>query len=303
MKTDYEVIVIGEGPAGMSASLFLKRANIDVLLIEKGIPGGKLIWTSQVENYPGFKKNSGVELATIMHQQVKDEQVKKVRDEVLDLVRMTDGNFKVTTKKTEYTSQYVIFAAGSKVRNLNVPGEAEFKSRGLSYCALCDGNLYANEDVVVIGGGTSGFEEGLYLSKICKSVTLISRSPQYKAPPILVEKALATPNMNIINNKIIKEFVGNGYLEGVVIEDRITGETETINTHGCFIYIGFDPTTNMLSKYGVLDERGYIYVDDSRETNVPGLYAAGDCVHKTTRQVITAVADGVVAAVAITRKL
>ena len=303
MKTDYEVIVIGEGPAGMSASLFLKRANIDVLLIEKGIPGGKLIWTSQVENYPGFKKNSGVELATIMHQQVKDEQVKKVRDEVLDLVRMTDGNFKVTTKKTEYTSQYVIFAAGSKVRNLNVPGEAEFKSRGLSYCALCDGNLYSNEDVVVIGGGTSGFEEGLYLSKICKSVTLISRSPQYKAPPILVEKALATPNMNIINNKIIKEFVGNGYLEGVVIEDRITGETETINTHGCFIYIGFDPTTNMLSKYGVLDERGYIYVDDSRETNVPGLYAAGDCVHKTTRQVITAVADGVVAAVAITRKL
>ena len=303
MKTDYEVIVIGEGPAGMSASLFLKRANIDVLLIEKGIPGGKLIWTSQVENYPGFKKNSGVELATIMHQQVKDEQVKKVRDEVLDLVRMTDGNFKVTTKKTEYTSQYVIFAAGSKVRNLNVPGEAEFKSRGLSYCALCDGNLYANEDVVVIGGGTSGFEEGLYLSKICKSVTLISRSPQYKAPPILVEKALATPNMHIINNKIIKEFVGNGYLEGVVIEDRITGETETINTHGCFVYIGFDPTTNMLSKYGVLDERGYIYVDDSRETNVPGLYAAGDCVHKTTRQVITAVADGVVAAVAITRKL
>ena len=303
MKTDYEVIVIGEGPAGMSASLFLKRANIDVLLIEKGIPGGKLIWTSQVENYPGFKKNSGVELATIMHQQVKDEQVKKVRDEVLDLVRMTDGNFKVTTKKTEYTSQYVIFAAGSKVRNLNVPGEAEFKSRGLSYCALCDGNLYSNEDVVVIGGGTSGFEEGLYLSKICKSVTLISRSPQYKAPPILVEKALATPNMHIINNKIIKEFVGNGYLEGVVIEDRITGETETINTHGCFVYIGFDPTTNMLSKYGVLDERGYIYVDDSRETNVPGLYAAGDCVHKTTRQVITAVADGVVAAVAITRKL
>ena len=282
MKTDYEVIVIGEGPAGMSASLFLKRANIEVLLIEKGIPGGKLIWTSQVENYPGFKKNSGVELATIMHQQVKDEQVKKVRDEVLDLVRMTDGNFRITTKKTEYTSQYVIFAAGSKVRNLNVPGEAEFKSRGLSYCALCDGNLYSNEDVVVIGGGTSGFEEGLYLSKICKSVTLISRSPQYKAPPILVEKALATPNMNIINNKIIKEFVGNGYLEGVVIEDRITGETETINTHGCFIYIGFDPTTNMLSKYGVLDERGYIYVDDSRETNVPGLYAAGDCVHKNT---------------------
>lgn len=303
MQIDYEVIVIGEGPAGMSASLFLKRANINVLMIEKGIPGGKLIWTSQVENYPGFRRNSGVELATIMHQQVKDEKVKKVRDEVIDIIRMKDGNFKVICKKSEYTTQYVIFAAGSNVRSLGVPRENEFKSKGLSYCALCEGNLYANEKVVVIGGGTSGFEEGLYLSKICKGVTLISRSPQYKAPPILVEKAKATPNMTIMNNKIIKEFVGECFLEGVIIEDKITGEVETIHTHGCFIYIGFDPTTNMLAKYGVLDEKGYIYVDDSRETNVPGLYAVGDCVHKTTRQVITAVADGVVAAVAITRKL
>ena len=303
MQIEYEVIVVGEGPAGMSASLFLKRANINVLMIEKGIPGGKLIWTSQVENYPGFRKNSGVELATIMHQQVKDEKVKKVRDEVIDIIRMKDGNFKVICKKNEYTTQYVIFAAGSNVRSLGVPGENEFKSKGLSYCALCEGNLYSNEKVVVIGGGTSGFEEGLYLSKICKGVTLISRSPQYKAPPVLVEKAKATPNMTIMNNKIIKEFVGEGFLEGVVIEDKITGEIETIQTHGCFIYIGFDPTTNMLAKYGVLDEKGYIYVDDSRETNVPGLYAVGDCLHKTTRQVITAVADGVVAAVAITRKL
>ncbi len=303
MQIEYEVIVVGEGPAGMSASLFLKRANINVLMIEKGIPGGKLIWTSQVENYPGFRKNSGVELATIMHQQVKDEKVKKVRDEVIDIIRMKDGNFKVICKKNEYTTQYVIFAAGSNVRSLGVPGENEFKSKGLSYCALCEGNLYTNEKVVVIGGGTSGFEEGLYLSKICKGVTLISRSPQYKAPPVLVEKAKATPNMTIMNNKIIKEFVGEGFLEGVVIEDKITGEIETIQTHGCFIYIGFDPTTNMLAKYGVLDEKGYIYVDDSRETNVPGLYAVGDCLHKTTRQVITAVADGVVAAVAITRKL
>ncbi len=303
MQTEFEVIVIGEGPAGMSASLFLKRANINVLMIEKGIPGGKLIWTSQVENYPGFRRNSGVELATIMHQQIKDEKVQRVRDEVIDIIRQKDGNFKIIAKKKEYTTQYVIFAAGSNVRSLGVPGEKEFKSKGLSYCALCEGNLYSNEKVVVIGGGTSGFEEGLYLSKICKGVTLISRSPQYKAPKILVEKALSTPNMTIMNNKIIKEFIGDGFLEGVVIQDKITGEIETINTHGCFIYIGFDPTTNMLSKYGVLDEKGYIYVDDSRETNVPGLYAVGDCVHKTTRQVITAVADGVVAAVAITRKL
>ena len=137
METNYEVIVIGEGPAGMSASLFLKRANINVLMIEKGIPGGKLIWTSQVENYPGFRRNSGVELATIMYQQVKDEDIKKVRDEVVDIIRQKDGNFRVITKKTEYITQYVIFAAGSNVRSLGVPGEQEFKSKGLSYCALC----------------------------------------------------------------------------------------------------------------------------------------------------------------------
>lgn len=303
MQVDYDVIVIGEGPAGMSASLFLKRANINVLLLEKGIPGGKLIWTSQVENYPGFRRNSGVDLATIMHQQIKDEKVKRSREEAIDVIRLKDGDFKVITSKNEYLTHYVIFAAGSNVRNLGVPGEQEFKSKGVSYCALCEGNQYENENVVVIGGGTSGFEEGLYLSKICKGVTLISRSPQYKAPPSLVEKAKATPNMTIMNNKIIKEFIGEGFLEGVVIEDKITGIVETIPTHGCFVYIGFDPTTNMLAKYGVLDEKGYIYVDDSRETNVPGLYAVGDCVHKTTRQVITAVADGVVAAVAIMRKL
>lgn len=301
--SDYQVIIVGEGPAGMSAALFLKKAKISVLMLEKGTPGGKLIWTSQVENYPGFKANSGVDLASIMYHQVKDADVPRKREEVLDIIRQKDSSFIVKTNKDEYTCDFVIFGAGTKVKKLGIPGEDLYQDKGLSFCALCDGTRYENEDVVVIGGGTSGFEEGLYLAKLCKSVTLISRSDHYKASDVLVEKAKATPNMRIMNNKLIKEFIGDQYLSGVVIEDKITGIEETINTHGVFIYIGFDPCSLMLEKYGVLDEKGYIYVDESRETNVPRLYAVGDCVHKQTRQVITAVSDGVVAAVAIIRKL
>lgn len=301
--SDYQVIIVGEGPAGMSAALFLKRAKINVLLLEKSTPGGKLIWTSQVENYPGFRANSGVDLASIMYHQVKDEQVERKREEVLDIIRQKDSSFVIETNKSTYTCDFVIFGAGTKVKKLGVPGEDLYLDKGISFCALCDGTRYENEDVVVIGGGTSGFEEGLYLSKVCKSVTLISRSEQFKANSVLVDKAIARPNMKIMNNKLIKEFVGDKYLTGVVIEDKLTGVEETIPTHGAFIYIGFDPCSLMLSKYGVLDEKGYIYVDDTRETNVPRLYAVGDCVHKQTRQVITAVSDGVVAAVAIIRKL
>ncbi len=303
MQELFDVIVIGSGPAGMSAALFLKRSNANVCLIEKGMPGGKLVWTSAVENYPGFKASTGVDLAQIMYQQMIDENVTRLKAEVLDIIRLEDGSFNVITSKDSMYAKFVIFAAGSKVRSLGVKGEERFKSKGLSYCAICDGSLYENEDVVVIGGGTSGFEEALYLSKICKGVTLISRSETYKAPTRLVEKASHTRNITLLNNKQIEEFIGDKYLEGVLIKDKITGFKEVIQTHGAFIYIGFDPTSSMLEKYGVLDEKGYIYVDEGRETNVPRLYAAGDCIHKTTRQVITAVADGVIAAVGIIRKL
>lgn len=303
MENNFDCIVIGSGPAGMSAALFLKRSNASVALVEKGMPGGKLVWTSSIENYPGFQTSTGVDLAMIMHQQMVDENVKRFKAEVTDIIRLSDGSFDVVTTKDTLHSQFVIFAAGSKVRSLGVKGEEKFKSKGLSYCAICDGQLYENEDVVVIGGGTSGFEEALYLSKICKGVTLISRSDSYKASTALVEKASRTRNITLLKNKQIEEFIGDKYLEGVVIKDKITGFREVISTHGAFIYIGFDPTCSFLQKYGVLDEKGYIYVDEGRETNVPHLYAAGDCIHKTTRQVITAVSDGVIAAVGIIRKL
>lgn len=303
MNLDYEVIIIGSGPAGMSAALFLRRSKVNVLMLEKSTPGGKLLMTSKVDNYPGFKSSSGVDLAEIMHQQIRDANVQRHHEDVEDIERDKDGTFIVKTSKSKYTCAYVIFAAGSRVRSLGIPGEEKFQGRGISFCAMCDGNLYENDDVVVIGGGNSGFEEALYLAKLCRSVTIISRSPSFAARDELVEKAKNLPNMHLLLNKRIEEFVGTHYLEGVKIADKLTEDEEIIKAHGAFIYIGFDPTSTMLEKYGVLDEKGYIYVDESRETNVPRLYAAGDCVHKATRQAITAVADGVVAAVSIIRKM
>ena len=197
----HEVIIIGEGPAGMSAALYLKRANIDVIVLEKATPGGKLIWTSSVENYPGFLTASGVELASIMHQQVKDNQIKKSREEVVDITKNDDETFTLVTNKRTYNAKFVIFAAGTKVRHLGIPRETEFLGNGISYCAMCDGNQYEGLDVCVIGGGNSGFEEALYLSKICKSVTIISRSDHFKADESLVAKAANTTNIFISKNK------------------------------------------------------------------------------------------------------
>ena len=299
----HKVIIIGEGPAGMSAALYLKRANIDVIILEKATPGGKLIWTSSVENYPGFKTASGVELASIMHQQLKDNQIKKSREEVLDIVKQEDGKFFIDTNKHCYVCDFVIFAAGTKVRKLNIDREMEFIGNGVSYCAMCDGPQYEDLDVCVIGGGNSGFEEALYLSKICKTVTIVSRSDHFRADPIIVDKALSIPNIKVLQNKLIEDFVGDNEITGLKVRDKITDKISIIKTSGIFIYIGFDPTSGMLQKFDCVDEKGYIICNDEMETKVPGLFAAGDCVKKSVRQVITAVADGVVAAAAITRKI
>lgn len=303
MELDYDVIIVGSGPAGMSAALYLKRAKINVLLLEKGTPGGKLLFTKRVENYPGFEANSGTSLAETMHQQVREANVQRHHENVEDIIREKDGTFFIKTNKSSYSCSFVIFAAGSNVKSLGIEGEEKFKGRGISFCAICDANFYEGDDVIVIGGGNSGFEEALYLSKICRSVTIISRSVNFSARSELVERAKNTPNMRLLLNKRIEEFLGTNYLEGVKITDKETLKTENIKGHGAFIYVGFDPTSTMLEKYGILDEKGYIFVDETCETKIPRLYAAGDCIHKNTRQAITAVADGVKAAEAIIRKM
>lgn len=303
----YDVIVIGSGPAGMSASLFLRRTNLKVLIIEKKAPGGKVLSTTFIDNYPGFRKNTGLDLATIMYQQVKELRIPFAFHEVLDLYYKDpsdpNSNFIVKTNKNEFETRYVVFAGGTTSKPLNIPNESEFVGRGLSFCAICDGNFYEDKEVTVIGGGNTAFEEAIYLSQICKKVTLIARSAHFSAEPILIEKAKSKPNMVLYNNMNLVAFKGERMLTQIVVEDKETKKIQEFSTDGVFAYVGYIPSTCFLKHFNVLNDKGYIKCDENRATIVPRLYAAGDCVDKPLRQIITAVADGAICAAAIIRSL
>lgn len=297
----YDVIIIGSGPAGMSAAMFLKRANLNILLIEKDTPGGQVVRTGVVENYPGCGRTTGLALAQVMYEQITELKVPYIFDSVIFVEK--HEYFQVETRQNRYFTKNIIIATGTKQRKIGVPGEEEFFGRGVSYCAICDANFYKNENVVVIGGGNSAFEEGLYLSKICKQVTLLARSSKFRADYIYIEKAMNTPNLTILNNKRIVEFIGNKVLEKIKYEDILTKEIGEIETDGAFIYVGSEPATKIFKSFDILDENGYIIVNEEKETNVPGIYAVGDCTRKPLRQILTATSDGAIAASTIIRKL
>lgn len=297
----YDVIIIGSGPAGMSAAMFLKRANLDILLIEKDTPGGQVIRTGVVENYPGYTKTTGLALAQGMYQQIAELQVPYIFDSVIFVEK--NEYFQVETKTNRYFAKNIIIATGTRQRKIGVPGEEEFYGRGVSYCAICDANFYKNENVVVIGGGNSAFEEGLYLSKICKTVTLLARSSKFRADQIYIDKAINTSNMTILNNKRTLEFIGDKVLEKIKYEDVVTKEVGEIKTDGVFIYVGSEPNTKMFKQFNILDENGYILVNEEKETIIPGMFAVGDCTQKPLRQILTATADGAIAASTIIRKI
>lgn len=296
----YDVIIIGAGPSGLSAAMYLKRANLNVIVIEKNTPGGKIITTGDIENYPGFRKNSGFELAKVMYQQVRELKIPFVFDEVIFI---EPGEvFNIDTRKGRYYSKNVIIAVGTEHRTIGIPGEEKFLGNGISYCAICDGNFYKDENVVVVGGGNSAFEEGLYLTKICKSVTLLARSSHNKADAILVEKAKATSNMIVSYNKRVIEFIGTKYLEKCIYEDIVTKEIFELPIDGAFIYVGYEPNTSIFKHFGILDKDNFIVTNDEKETIIKGMYAIGDCIVKPLRQIVTASSDGAICAATIIKK-
>lgn len=289
----YDCVVVGAGPSGMSASIYLARANLNCLVIEKDAPGGQMLKASFVENYPGVNNITGPELAMNFYKQAKEAGVLFKFGEVLD-IDVREKVKKVILENEVIYAKSIILALGRSPKTLGI--EKDLVSRGVSYCALCDGTLYKNKDVIVVGGGNSAVGEAIYLSSICKSVTIVSRSSLFKASKVLVNKALNIKNINVLyNTNVIKFNEKEGTLDSVLLDSN--GVYNTLNVSACFIYIGYEPSTLFLKRLDILDEKGYIIVDQKFRTKYDLVYACGDVIEKDAYQIATSTGDGVSCAI------
>ena len=290
----YDTIIIGAGPAGMTAALYAARSNLKVALIEGGLPGGQMNNTSDIENYPGYANISGPELAEKMFEPLENLGVEHLYGFVENVE--DHGKFKkVVTDDQVYETRTVIVATGSKHRLLGVPGEEELNSRGVSYCAVCDGAFFRDQDLLVVGGGDSAVEEASVLTRFAKSVTIIHRRDELRAQKVLQDRAFANEKINFIWDSVVKEIKGENRVESVAIENVKTGQVTEQAFGGVFIYVGLDPVSNFVQELQILDQAGWIVTDDHMKTSVTGVFAVGDVRQKDLRQVTTAVGDGAIA--------
>lgn len=298
----YDVIIIGGGPAGLAAGLYAGRARLSTLLIEKDKEGGQIVQTAEIENYPGgLAEESGPTLIDRMSSQADKFGVEKVIDTIEDM-ELAGKEKLLTGKKDTYRAKTVIIAAGASPVPIGCPGEKEFTGKGVSYCATCDAAFFEDFEVYVVGGGDSAVEEALYLTKFARKVTIIHRRDQLRAAKSIQEKAFANEKIEFLWNSVVKELKGEGLLESMVVENVKTKELTEIQadkedgTFGVFVFIGFKPASSIFEgKVGM--ENGYIVTDPDMRTNVEGVFAAGDIRVKSLRQVVTAAADGAIAAV------
>ncbi|MDD5409335.1 MAG: thioredoxin-disulfide reductase [Candidatus Omnitrophica bacterium] len=290
----HDLIIIGAGPAGLTAALYAGRSRLDTVLIEKMAPGGRILMSETIENYPGFPGGiSTVELISRMEQQVKELGVKIQSDEVLDL----DCEKKtITASSGTYAARAVIIASGAHPRKLNVPGEKEYTGRGVSYCATCDAPFFKGKKVVLVGGGNAVAEEAIYLSRFASSVNIIHRRQDLRASEILQEKMQQDKKISFILSSLVTEIKGAKKVEAVKIKDLLSGKESDFACDGVFIYIGYEPETVFLKGKLQMDEAGFIISNESMATSVDGVFACGDCRKKSLYQVINACGDGAVAA-------
>lgn len=295
MKLDYDVIVVGSGPAGITSAIYLKRANINVCVMEKSAPGGQLNKSSTIENYPGFEKITGPELAYNFYEQILKLDIPFINEEVIKIEDKTSYKIVETNKKT-YTCKGIILALGRKPRSFDNENVSLLEGKGVSYCSLCDGPLFKNQDVSIIGGGNSALEEALYLADICKSVTIINRRDVLRGDKMLVDKVLKKDNINILYNSEVVEFnKKDDFLESLLINTN--GKLNKLDVKACFIFIGYVPATDFLSNLDILDEKGYIKTDKNLKTDIPFIYACGDTINKQVYQIVTATGEGAVSAI------
>ncbi|AUS18790.1 MULTISPECIES: thioredoxin-disulfide reductase [Bacillus amyloliquefaciens group] len=292
----YDVIIIGAGPAGMTAAVYTSRANLSTLMIERGIPGGQMANTEDVENYPGFESILGPELSNKMFEHAKKFGAEYAYGDIKEIV---DGKEYKTVKagSKEYRARAIVISAGAEYKKIGVPGEKELGGRGVSYCAVCDGAFFKNKELVVVGGGDSAVEEGVYLTRFASKVTIVHRRDKLRAQSILQARAFDNEKIDFKWNKTVKEIhEENGKVGRLTLVDTVTGEEEEFKADGVFIYIGMLPLSKPFENLGITNEEGYIETNAQMETKVPGIFAAGDIREKTLRQIVTATGDGSIAA-------
>ena len=303
MSELYDVIIIGAGPAGLTAAIYASRANLKTLVFEAEVNGGKLSKTHEIENYPGIASISGLELAMQLSEHGQKFGAKLVSGTVNKIVEKDGYKTVVLTDGQEYQAKSIIVATGTKERMLDLPNAKEYTGRGISYCAVCDGFFYRNKKVAVIGGGNSALEEALYLASLASEVTIIIRRDVFRAEASVIDKVRANDKIRIVTRHVPDELViENERIIGLKIRNVDTGEIQTVECNGIFPYIGADPCTSFLDP-SVLDPNGYIIVDPDMSTSWEGIYAAGDCIVKDLRQVVTACNDGAIAANSVSRYL
>ena len=296
-NNEYELVIIGGGPAGLSAGLYASRARLNSLLIEKGLVGGQIVNAERVENYPGFPEGiTGFELGQLMHQQATKYGLKTIIAEATG-IELEAGQKVVKTTKGNFIAKAVIIASGSERYKLGVPGEEEFTGKGVSYCATCDAAFFKEQPVAVVGGGDAAITEALHLAKFASRVIVIHRRNQLRASRILQEKALAEPKIEFLWNTIVEEIEGKNSVKRLKLHQVITGEKSALEIAGIFISIGLKPNTDYVKSILPLDATGHITTNDRMETEIPGIFAAGDIRHHSARQAITAAGDGATATI------
>ena len=293
----YDTIVIGAGPAGMTAALYAARANLKVATLEQGAPGGQMNNTSDIENYPGFESISGPELSMKMFEPLEKLGVENLYGIVSGIE--DKGDYKVVkTGDEEYQTKTVIIATGAKHRHISVAGEEEYNSRGVSYCAVCDGAFFRNQDLLVVGGGDSAVEEGIYLTRFANSVTIVHRRDELRAQKVLQDRAFANEKVKFIWDSVVEEIKGDDIkVRSVDIKNVKTGEVTNHEFGGVFVYVGLDPVSDYLTGIDITDQDGWVITDDKMATRIPGIFAIGDVRQKDLRQITTAVGDGATAGI------
>jgi len=300
MEEIFDVIIVGAGAAGLTAGIYTSRAKLSTLILNEGAVGGQMVLTEEIANYPGVESVKGYELANIMKNQAKNFGCK-----IKSNIKISKYNFEGDVKEIElsdgrsFKGKAIILTPGGRPRSLNLEGEVEYKGKGISYCATCDGDFFTGKEVVVVGGGNSALEEAVALTKYATKVTIVHQFDHFQAFEHAIQEATKNPKIEFIMESELRGFYGNGHLQKVTIEHLPTGKRHELKTDGTFIFAGYQPNTESITGLVQLNDRKEIVVDSNMNTNVKGVFAAGDCINKRYRQVTTAVAEGTIAALSV----